>query len=58
MGGSRRTDSAALVQALREAFPAASFVFPATAEEAAAELRDADAAMGQLRPALLAAVGG
>eukprot|EP01046_Picozoa_sp_COSAG06_P059750 COSAG06_NODE_12468_length_1377_cov_0.914710_2_plen_303_part_00 len=47
-----------LFPSLREAFPSATFVFPATADEAAEELRDADAAMGQLRPAVLAASGG
>jgi lactate dehydrogenase-like 2-hydroxyacid dehydrogenase len=47
-----------LFPSLREAFPSATFVFPATADEAAEELRDADAAMGQLRPRVLAAAGG
>lgn len=47
-----------LFPTLREAFPTAAFVFPTTANEAATELRDADAAMGQLRPEVLAASGG
>eukprot|EP01043_Picozoa_sp_COSAG02_P081232 COSAG02_NODE_19734_length_867_cov_0.832031_1_plen_280_part_10 len=47
-----------LFPALYNAFPSAVFVFPATADEAAAELRDADAAMGQLRPEVLAKSGG
>ena len=47
-----------LFPSLTDAFPSASFVFPATAEEAAAELRDAHAAMGQLPPDMLEASGG
>ena len=47
-----------LFPALDKAFPTALFVFPATADEAAAELRDADVAMGQLRPDTLAKSGG
>ena len=47
-----------LFPSLTDAFPTASFVFPATAEEAAAELQDAHAAMGQLPPDMLEASGG
>jgi lactate dehydrogenase-like 2-hydroxyacid dehydrogenase len=47
-----------LFPGLAEAFPAATFAFPETQQAAAVELADADAAMGQLTPATLAAAGG